>query len=100
MHNREYTVLLRPYEGGMMLHTMYYEEEVEELESFGELDVELKDAEVKVAHQLIEALAGKFEPREVSRHLRGERKEADQGQLEGREVTEVEKPARWRLSWT
>jgi hypothetical protein len=24
--------------------------------------VELKDAEVKVAHQLIEALAGKFEP--------------------------------------
>ena len=24
MHNREYTVFLRPHEGGMMLHTMYY----------------------------------------------------------------------------
>src|SRR5438132_8687868 len=24
MHNREYTVFLRPKEGGLMLHTMYY----------------------------------------------------------------------------
>ena len=29
MHNREYTVFLRPYKGGMMLHTMYYKEEVQ-----------------------------------------------------------------------
>src|SRR3954447_2287532 len=57
MHNREYTVFLRPYKGGMMLHTMYYKEEVRELDNFGRPDVELKDAEVKVAHQLIEALA-------------------------------------------
>ena len=28
MHNREYTVFLRPHEGGMMLHTMYYADEV------------------------------------------------------------------------
>src|SRR5690349_21618461 len=52
MHNREYTVFLRPYKGGMMLHTMYYKEEVRELDNFGRPDVELKDAEVKVAHQL------------------------------------------------
>src|SRR5213595_2767325 len=40
MHNREYTVLLRPSEGGIMLHTMYYEDEVKRLESFGKVDVE------------------------------------------------------------
>src|SRR5213595_3675333 len=57
MHNREYTVLLRPSEGGIMLHTMYYEDEVKRLESFGKVDVELKEAEVKVAHQLVQALA-------------------------------------------
>src|SRR5690242_2078558 len=62
MHNREYTVFLRPYKGGMMLHTMYYEEEVRKVEGFGAPDVELKDAEVKVAHQLIEALAAEWEP--------------------------------------
>src|ERR1700756_2064704 len=32
MHNREYTVFLRPYKGGLMLHTMYYEEEVRKVE--------------------------------------------------------------------
>ena len=35
MHNREYTVFLRPYKGGMMLHTMYYKDEVRDLENFG-----------------------------------------------------------------
>ena len=68
MHNREYTVFLRPTEGGLMLHTMYYSEEVRKVEGFGPPDVELKDAEVKVAHQLIET------------------------KLEGGEVAAVEKP--------
>jgi len=40
MHNREYTVFLRPHEGGMMLHTMYYAEEVKKVEGFGAPDVE------------------------------------------------------------
>ena len=62
MHNREYTVFLRPHEGGMMLHTMYYAEEVRKVEGFGAPDVELKEAEVKVAHQLIEALADEWDP--------------------------------------
>src|SRR6185369_13174387 len=60
MHNREYTVILRPQEEGLMLHTMYYENEVRRIEDFGTKNVELKAAELKVAHQLIEALAAKF----------------------------------------
>src|SRR5437764_15249518 len=62
MHNREYTVILRPDQGGLMLHTMYYENEVRRLENFGKADIELREAEVKVAHQLIQALAADFEP--------------------------------------
>jgi DNA end-binding protein Ku len=92
MHNREYTVFLRPYKGGMMLHTMYYKEEVKDLESFGRPDVELKDAEVKVAHQLIEALAGKFEPEKFHDTFEENVKELIKAHLEGREVTAVEKP--------
>ena len=63
MHNREYTVILRPHKSGMMLHTMYYADEVREVEDFGTSNIDLKDAEVKVAHQLIEALADKFDPK-------------------------------------
>jgi DNA end-binding protein Ku len=62
MHNREYTVFLRPHSGGLMLHTMYYADEVRQVEGFGAPDVELKAAEVKVAHQLIEALAAEWDP--------------------------------------
>lgn len=92
MHNREYTVFLRPYNGGMMLHTMYYKEEVRELEGFGRPDVELKDAEVKVAHQLIEALAGEFEPEKYHDTFEENLKTLIKARLEGKEVTEVEKP--------
>ncbi len=92
MHNREYTVFLRPYEGGMMLHTMYYSEEVRKLENFGRPDVELKDAEVKIAHQLIEALAGKFEPEKFHDSFEENLKTLIKARMEGEEVTSVEKP--------
>ena len=92
MHNREYTVFLRPKEGGLMLHTMYYSEEVREVEGFGRPDVELKDAEVKVAHQLIEALAGPFDPDKYHDEFQENLKELIQAKLEGQEVKPVEKP--------
>jgi DNA end-binding protein Ku len=92
MHNREYTVILRPHEGGIMLHTMYYENEVRRLESFGAPDVEVKQAEVKVAHQLIEALSAKFEPEKYHDNFEDNLQELIKARLEGREVTPVPKP--------
>jgi DNA end-binding protein Ku len=92
MHNREYTVFLRPKDGGLMLHTMYYSDEVRELEGFGRPDVELKEAEVKVAHQLIEALAGPFEADKYHDEFQENLKKLIQAKLEGQEVKPVEKP--------
>jgi DNA end-binding protein Ku len=92
MHNREYTVILRPYENGMMLHTMYYANEVRRLESFGEKQADLKDAEVKIAHQLIEALAGPFQPEKYHDTFEDNIKQLIQAKVEGKEITAVEKP--------
>ena len=92
MHNREYTVFLRPHEGGLMLHTMYYEDEVRKMEESGSENVELKEAEVKIAHQLIEALAADFEPEKYHDTFQDNLKELIQAKLEGKEVTEIEKP--------
>src|SRR5579872_4672790 len=92
MHNREYTVFLRPHAGGMMLHTMYYKEEVREVEGFGAPDVELKDAEVKVAHQLIEALATEWDPEKFHDSFQENVKKLIQTKLEGGKIAEVEKP--------
>jgi len=92
MHNREYTVFLRPHEGGLMLHTMYYADEVRRLDDFGAPDVELKDAEVKVAHQLIEALAADWDPEKYHDTFQDNLKKLIQTKLEGGKITEVEKP--------
>jgi len=92
MHNREYTVFLRPTQGGLMLHTMYYEEEVRKVEGFGAPEVELKDAEVKIAHQLIEALAAEWDPEKYHDTFQDNVKKLIQTKLEGGQIAEVEKP--------
>jgi DNA end-binding protein Ku len=92
MHNREYTVILRPYKDGLALHTMFYSDEVRAMPEIGAPSVELKDAEVKVAHQLIQALAGKFQPQKFHDTFADNLKKMIQAKLEGREVTAVEKP--------
>jgi DNA end-binding protein Ku len=92
MHNREYTVFLRPHNGGLMLHTMYYSEEVREVEGFGAPEVEVKEAEIKVAHQLIEALAGDWDPEKYHDTFQENLKKLIETKLEGGEVQEVEQP--------
>src|SRR5882672_582223 len=92
MHNREYTVILRSHKSGMMLHTMYYADEVREVEDFGTSNIDLKDAEVKVAHQLIEALADKFDPKKYHDTFQENLKKLIQARLEGGEVAPIEKP--------
>jgi DNA end-binding protein Ku len=94
MHNREYTVILRPYDGGLMLHTIYYQNEIREVEGFGQIEAELKPAEIKIANQLIEALAAKWEPKKYSDAFQDNVKQLIQARLEGKETPEVEKPKR------
>src|SRR5580704_10287065 len=72
--------------------TMHNKEEVRDLENFGAPDVELKDGEVKVAHQLSEALAGDFEPEKYHDTFEENVKALIKARLEGEEVTPVEKP--------
>jgi DNA end-binding protein Ku len=94
MHNREYTVILRPKTKGLVLHTMYYADEIREVEGFGDGKAELKAGELKVANQLIEALADKFEPEKFHDTYEENLKAMIKARLEGREVTAVEKPGK------
>jgi DNA end-binding protein Ku len=94
MHNREYTVILRPKTHGLVLHTMYYADEIREVEGFGEGKAELKPGEIKVANQLIEALADKFDPEKFHDTYEENLKAMIKARLEGREVTAVEKPGK------
>lgn len=92
MHNREYTVVLRPYRGGVMLHTMFYQDEVRAMENFGTEGVELREAELKIAHQLVEALADKFDPTRFHDAFQDNLKALIKAKLEGHEIAAVEQP--------
>jgi DNA end-binding protein Ku len=92
MHNREYTAFLRPYEKGLMLHTMYYQEEVREAPDFGAEHAKLKEGEMKVAHQLIEALAAKWDPSKYHDTFEENVKKLIKARMEGKKIVAVEKP--------
>src|SRR5579863_6846028 len=62
MHQREYTVVVRPHADGLLLHTMFYPEEVREVPEFRRDDnVTVKPQEVALAEKLVEGLAADFD---------------------------------------
>ncbi len=61
MHNREHTVILRPGKHGMILHTMYYQDEIRAMDEFRTNQDLVTDKELKMAESLIEALAAPFD---------------------------------------
>jgi DNA end-binding protein Ku len=63
MHQRDYTVFLRAYEHGLLLHTMYFSNEIRHLPQFGVIEaVNLKPQEVKLTEQLIKTMTEPFKP--------------------------------------
>jgi DNA end-binding protein Ku len=61
MHQREYTVFIRPYNHGLALHTMYFADEIREAPGHGKTDdVRLSAQELKLAEQLVDTLSGDF----------------------------------------
>ena len=60
---REHLVLLRPFEDGLVLHTMFYADEVRDFSAMEIEGAELKDKEVALAEMLINELTEKkFDP--------------------------------------
>jgi DNA end-binding protein Ku len=89
MHNREHVVVLRPGGRGMVLHTMYYADEVRRTEEFRTDAGELKDKELALAQMLVESLAGEFEPEKYHDAYRENLKAMIQAKVEGHKVVET-----------
>ena len=63
MHQREFTVVVRPHAQGLLLHTMFYPEEVREVPEFRQdRTVTVKPQEIELAEKLVEGLAAEFDP--------------------------------------
>ena len=93
MHQREYVVLVRPHDNGLTLHTMYFADEVRSLPEYGRQDeVKVKPEEVKLAKQLVESLAGDFDPKKYHDEYKEQLKALLDAKLRGQEVTVAAQP--------
>lgn len=76
LSTREYPVLLRPYAGALTLETLHYAEDVRLADqraiSESLAGVQVPEAELAMAVQLVEALAGEFDPAELVNQTRAE----------------------------
>src|SRR6266550_3484258 len=74
MWNKEYLAAVRPLEGGLVLETMHFNDELIPAERVAghELKTKVDDRELKMAQQLIDALSGKFKPEKYHDEYREE----------------------------
>lgn len=87
MHQREFTVIIRPHSNGLTLHTMFYPEEVREVPEYGHSDnVSLKPQEIALAEQLVEGLAADFEPQKYHDEYQAKLQQLIEAKREGLEV--------------
>src|SRR5438128_5186064 len=70
MHNREHIVILRPATKGILLHTMYYRDEIRMVDEFRTNTELVKGKELDLATTLVESLAAPFEPEKYQDEFR------------------------------
>lgn len=92
MHNREHIVILRPGAKGIVLHTMYFEDEVRKIDEFRTDQDLVKEKELALAKMLVESLAASFEPGKYQDSYRENLKELIQAKLDNRKVVEIAPP--------
>lgn len=89
MHQREFTVVIRPHADGLLLHTMFYPEEVREVPEFQrDTSVTVKPQEVDLAERLVEGLATDFDPSKYHDDYQGRLKQMIEAKREGQEIQE------------
>lgn len=89
MRGKEHLVIIRPYQHGLMLHTVYYADEVRSATDIDHGQNEsVKPAELTLAKRLIDDLtAKKFEPEKYHDSYRERVQEAARQKFDGQEVT-------------
>lgn len=94
LSTKEHLVLLRASEGMLTLETLYYPEDIR-LKDQGEIrerlaDVDVADAELQMAEQLVEGLARPFEPEAYPNETRAALLDFLHAKAEGTEIAEPE----------
>ena len=85
---KQYLVMIRPVEKGLVMQQLLYRDEVRPIAEVPIDDAELREAELKLAVQLVEQIASdEFRPENYEDEVRKRYHEAIQRKVEGQEIT-------------
>jgi DNA end-binding protein Ku len=85
---KQYIVMIRPVEDGLIMQQLLYAEEVRSIKDLDIPKMEVKEVELKLAHQLIEQQSSeKFDPAAYTDEVRARVEAAIQKKVEGQEIT-------------
>ena len=86
MHNREHIIILRPGAKGILSHTMYYQDEIRQVDEFRTDTSLVKDKELAMAKMLISSLEADFEPQKYHDEYRLNLQRMIESKIEGKKV--------------
>src|SRR5215813_10486111 len=86
MHNREHIIVLRPGSKGILSHTMYFQDEIRQVEEFRTDTSLVKDKELDMAKMLISSLEADFEPQKYHDEYRVNLQRMIEAKVEGKKV--------------
>jgi len=92
MHNREHIIILRPGAKGILSHTMYYQDEIRQVDEFRTDTSLVKDKELEMAKMLISSLEADFEPQKYHDTYRENLQRMIADKIEGKKVVATPAP--------
>ena len=93
-HGKQHVVMLRPFENGLVLQQLLYAADVRAIDELEIPTVEVKDAELKLARQLIEQQSTEtFDPASYTDAVRERIEAAVEKKVEGQEIAVPEEAA-------
>ncbi len=92
LRGSEYFCLIRPKGEALALETLFLAEDVRSQAEIEEAvsGTEVKDAELKLAQQVLESLVGEFDPSELKSEYRGNLRAMLEAKLDGKEIAKPE----------
>jgi DNA end-binding protein Ku len=92
MHNREHVVLIRPAEGGLVLHTLYYPDELHKANKQDAPKTAFSGKELELAKSLIGQLTAPFKPSQFHDTYRENVERLIEEKKRGKKITTVKAP--------
>lgn len=84
---KQYLVMVRPYEGGLLMHQLHYSHEIRPIAEVPLGDAVIKPAELKLALQIVEqGMTDEFQPKRYEDEVRQRMLQAIDKKVEGQEI--------------